>query len=343
MTFKNLSVKRLFGWIVAGLFLSMSVITLSLFFITKQTAVLLTGGVLLLCALIWLFLLTQIFGKRLSAFTSVLCQTLDHMIEGNEAPLRPEDSETMLARICYRLSRLYQIMQENRRKVDEERRELQSLISDISHQVKTPVSNLKMAADTLLEKPVSEAERIDFIRGIFSQTDKLDFLFQVLVKTSRLETGVIQLEKKPGRLFDTVAQAMSGIVYAAEKKEITVSVDCSEDLTVSHDGKWTSEALFNLLDNAVKYTPAGGKIAVSVVLWEMYVEIKLTDTGKGISESNQAAIFRRFYREEEVHEQQGVGIGLYLAREIVTRQGGYIKVVSEPGKGSEFSIMLPTK
>ena len=343
MTFKNLSVKRLFGWIVAGLFLSMTVITLSLFFITKQTAVLLTGGVLLLCALIWLFLLTQIFGKRLSAFTSVLCQTLDHMIEGNEAPLRPEDSETMLARICYRLSRLYQIMQENRRKVDEERRELQSLISDISHQVKTPVSNLKMAADTLLEKPVSEAERIDFIRGIFSQTDKLDFLFQVLVKTSRLETGVIQLEKKPGRLFDTVAQAMSGIVYAAEKKEITVSVDCSEDLTVSHDGKWTSEALFNLLDNAVKYTPAGGKIAVSVVLWEMYVEIKVTDTGKGISESNQAAIFRRFYREEEVHEQQGVGIGLYLAREIVTRQGGYIKVVSEPGKGSEFSIMLPTK
>ena len=343
MTFKNLSVKRLFGWIVAGLLLSMAVITLSLFFITKQTAVLLTGGVLLLCALIWLFLLTQIFGKRLSAFTSVLCQTLDHMIEGNEAPLRPEDSETMLARICYRLSRLYQIMQENRRKVDEERRELQSLISDISHQVKTPVSNLKMAADTLLEKPVSEAERIDFIRGIFSQTDKLDFLFQALVKTSRLETGVIQLEKKPGRLFDTVAQAMSGIVYAAEKKEITVSVDCSEDLTVSHDGKWTSEALFNLLDNAVKYTPAGGKIAVSVVLWEMYVEIKVIDTGKGISESNQAAIFRRFYREEEVHDQQGVGIGLYLAREIVTQQGGYIKVVSEPGKGSEFSIMLPTK
>ena len=343
MTFKNLSVKRLFGWIVAGLFLSMAVITLSLFFITKQTAVLLTGGVLLLCALIWLFLLTQIFGKRLSEFTSVLCQTLDHMIEGNEVPLRSEDSETTLARICHRLSRLYQIMQENRRKVDEERQELQSLISDISHQVKTPVSNLKMAADTLLEKPVSEAERIDFIRGIRSQTDKLDFLFQALVKTSRLETGVIQLEKKPGRLFDTVAQAMSGIVYAAEKKKIVVSVDCPEDLTVSHDSKWTSEALFNLLDNAVKYTPAGGKIAVSVILWEMYVEIKVSDTGKGISESNQAAIFRRFYREEEVHDQQGVGIGLYLAREIVTQQGGYIKVVSAPGNGAEFSIMLPIR
>ena len=316
MKFQNLSVKRLFGRVAIGLVLSMSGITIALFLVTKQTAVLLTGGALLLCALVGIIVLTQAFGKRLSQFTADLCQTLDHMIAGNEAPQRPED---------------------------EERQELQTLVSDISHQVKTPVSNLKMATDTLLEKPMTEAERTDFIRGIRSQTDKLDFLFQALVKTSRLETGVIQLDKKPGRLFDTVAQAMSGIVYAAEKKEIAVSVDCPEDLTVSHDSKWTSEALFNLLDNAVKYTPAGGKIAVLVVLWEMYVEIKVTDTGKGISESNQAAIFRRFYREEEVHEQQGVGIGLYLAREIVTRQGGYIKVISEPGKGSEFSIMLPTK
>lgn len=340
---KNHSVKRIFGWIAAGLLFSMLAATLSLFLITKQAAVLLTGIVLLLCALLWFFLLIQILGKRLSLFTSDLCQTIDHMMKGDEAPKRPEDRETMLARISHRLFRLYQIMQENRHKVDEERKELQALISDISHQVKTPVSNLKMATDTLLEKPVTETERMDFIRGIRTQTDKLDFLFQALVKTSRLETGVIQLEKKPGRIFDTVAQAMSGIVYEAEKKEITVWVDSPEDLILSHDSKWTAEALFNLLDNAVKYTPTGGSIAVTVTSWEMYVEIKVTDTGKGISESNQAAIFRRFYREEEVHDQQGVGIGLYLAREIAARQGGYIKVVSEPGKGSEFSILLPVR
>ena len=343
MKFKNLSVKQLFSWIMVGQAVSIIVITLTIFIFTKQTSVLLAGILLLLCTFIWFVVCAQILAKRLISFTSDLCRTIDSMISGNEEPMLLEEQETQFARISHRLSRLYQIMQENRRRVDEERRELQTLVSDISHQVKTPVSNLKMATDTLLEKPMAEAERTDFIRGIRSQTDKLDFLFQALVKTSRLETGVIQLDKKLGRLFDTVAQAMSGIVYAAEKKEIAVSVDCPEDLTVSHDSKWTSEALFNLLDNAVKYTPAGGKIAVSVVLWEMYVEIKVTDTGKGISESNQAAIFQRFYREEEVHEQQGVGIGLYLAREIVTRQGGYIKVVSEPGKGSEFSIMLPLR
>ena len=125
--------------------------------------------------------------------------------------------------------------------------------------------------------------------------------------------------------------------------KISVTVDCPEGLLLSHDSKWTAEAVFNLLDNAVKYTPVGGAIRISVEQWEMYVKLSVSDTGKGISESNQASIFRRFYREEEVHEQQGVGIGLYLTREIVTRQGGYIKVVSEPGKGSEFSIMLPAR
>lgn len=340
---RPLSVKRLFLWICIGLLFSMTVITLILFSLTLEVAVLIVGGALIGCALIWFFVLSQAFGKRLFLFTSELCKTLDNMMDGDEEPKPTDNSETLFARINHRLTRLYQIMQENRRKVEEERQELQTLVSDISHQVKTPVSNLKMVTDTLLTRPVTEAERIDFIKGVRSQTDKLDFLFQALVKTSRLETGVIRLEKKPGRIYDTVAQAMSGIVYAAKKKQIGVSVDCSENLTVAHDSKWTAEALFNLLDNAVKYTPVGGKINVIVEEWEMYVEIKVIDTGKGISESNQAAIFRRFYREEEVHEQPGVGIGLYLAREIVTQQGGYIKVVSEIGKGSAFSIMLPLR
>ena len=343
MKLNNLSAKKICRLISAGMVFSMLVITGIFGGIMQDIRIFIVGGTLTLCAFFWIWLLVLIFGKRLSHFTSNLCRTLDNMIDGNEELQKSNDSETLFARINHRLIRLYEIMQKNRHKVDMERQELQMLISDISHQVKTPVSNLQMVTDTLLTKPVSEEERMDFLQGIRSQTDKLDFLFQALVKTSRLETGAIRLEKKDSSLFHTLAQAMSSIVYAAEKKEIAVSVDCPENLIISHDSKWTSEALFNLLDNAVKYTPAGGKIAVSVVLWEMYVEVKVTDTGKGISESNQAAIFRRFYREEEVHDQQGVGIGLYLAREIVTRQGGYIKVVSELRQGSEFSIMLPVR
>lgn len=340
---ERLSIEMLFLLVGAGTATSMLAITTALYMLTGDTIMLLGGGLLTACALIGMFLLALFFGKRLSLFTSDLCRTLDNMISGSEEPARGSDSETLFARISHRLSRLYGIMQENRRKVDEERRELQVLVSDISHQVKTPVSNLKMVTDTLLARPVTEQERTDFLQGIRSQTDKLDFLFQALVKTSRLETGAIRLEKKDGLLIDTLAQAMSGIVYGAEKKNISVSVDCPEDLQLSHDSKWTAEALFNLLDNAVKYTPAGGEISVSVAQWEMYVKLDVADTGKGISESNQASIFRRFYREEEVHDEPGVGIGLYLAREIITRQGGYIKVTSEIGKGSTFSVFLPCK
>ena len=343
MKLNNLSAKKICRLISTGMVFSMLVITGIFGGIMQDTRIFIAGGTLTLCAFFWIWLLVLFFGKRLSHFTSNLCRTLDNMIDGNEELQKSNDSETLFARINHRLIRLYEIMQKNRHKVDMERQELQMLISDISHQVKTPVSNLQMVTDTLLTKPVSEEERMDFLQGIRSQTDKLDFLFQALVKTSRLETGAIRLEKKDSSLFHTLAQAMSSIVYAAEKKEIAVSVDCPENLIISHDSKWTSEALFNLLDNAVKYTPSGGKISVSGGQWEMYVEVKVTDTGKGISESNQAAIFRRFYREEEVHDQQGVGIGLYLAREIVTRQGGYIKVVSELGQGSEFSIMLPVR
>ena len=340
---RRMPVKTMFLLVETGAAVSMLALSFFLSAMTGQGWVLLAGLLLTACALFWMFLLTLFFAKRLSQFTSDLCQTMDSMISGGEEPARAEDRETIFARISYRLSRLYGILQENRRKVDEERRELQTLVSDISHQVKTPVANLKMVTDTLLAKPVTEQERRDFLQGIRSQTDKLEFLVQSMGKASRLETGAITLEKKDAPLLDTLAQAMSGIVYSAEQKGVSVEVQCPDDLRVSHDSKWTAEALFNLLDNAVKYTPAGGKISVSVERWEMYVKLDVTDTGKGIPESRQAAIFRRFYREEEVHDQPGVGIGLYLAREIVTRQGGYIKVASEFGRGSTFSVFLPRR
>lgn len=323
--------------------LSMLGIIVVFYVISHNSVVLLLGITLTIFAFAWLLGMTVLFSKTLSLFTDGLCEMLDKMISGNIEICNDYDKETLFSRINHRLSRLYEIMQENRYKVDKERQELQSLISDISHQVKTPVSNLKMVSDTLLTRTVTEAESIEFLQGISKQTEKLEFLFQALVKTSRLETGVIRLEKKEGLLFDTLAQAMSGIVYSAEQKRINVMVNCPDNLWLLHDSKWTAEALFNLLDNAVKYTSENGNISVHVEQWEMYVKVDVTDTGKGIAEKNHATIFRRFFREEEVHDEQGIGIGLYLAREIITRQGGYIKVISEIGKGSTFSVFLPIK
>ena len=217
------------------------------------------------------------------------------------------------------------------------------MISDISHQVKTPIANLKMINSTLIDQEVPVQKQKEFLAAQTSQLDKLDFLMQAMIKTSRLETGVISLEKKEQPIYDTLAAALGGILLSAEKKRIDVQVDCPERLEACHDRKWTSEALFNILDNAVKYTPEGGQIRVRVECWEMYLKIDIADTGIGIPEQHQGTIFKRFYREDAVHDVDGIGIGLYLAREIISLQGGYIRVASEAGKGSVFSVFLLRK
>lgn len=327
----------------SGLILTLLALTALACYFIKDKTVILWGLIITAAALGWLWVLLLLLRRKMWGFTDDICSTLDRMMSGEGKPEKLSDEESIFAKVHYRLLRLYETIEENRHKVDKERKELQSLVSDISHQVKTPVSNMKMLIDTLLAKDVLAEEREEFLQGIRAQTEKLDFLFGAMVKSSRLETGLIQLNPKSSRMYDTLAQALSGILYSAEQKSILVEVDCPEWLRGVYDSKWTSEAIFNLLDNAVKYTEPGGKITVTAEDWEMHIRISVHDTGKGISEDKQAAIFRRFYREEEVHTVQGVGIGLHLAREIITRQGGYIKLVSSEGKGSTFSVFLPKR
>lgn len=158
---------------------------------------------------------------------------------------------------------------------------------------------------------------------------------------SRLETGTTKIRKSEIPLMETLAAAIEAVIPNADSKNIEIHVDCDENLYVSHDKKWTVEALFNILDNAIKYSGEGGSVRISVKKEEIFTKISITDTGKGIPLERQGMIFTRFYREPEVHDSEGVGIGLYLARKIVSMQGGYIEVESEVGTGSTFHINLP--
>lgn len=304
----------------------------------------LTGGLLLTAALFaWGALFLYLVERKLSAFSSELCGRLDRMMDGDAVAGSGFEEETLLSRISSRLERLYDVQQADRRRIKAEKADLQILVSDVSHQTKTTIANLKMLNDTLLTRQVPEENRMEFLRAAGGQLEKLDFFIQAMVKTSRLETGVITLEKKELPVIETLTAAVNGVLALLEKKQLSFSVECPEELTLAHDGRWTSEAVFNLLDNAVKYTPEGGSVKISVEKQEMYVKISVADTGRGIPEREQASIFKRFYREDTVHEIDGIGIGLYLAREIISMQGGYIQVTSQVGKGSVFSIYLPLR
>ena len=343
MKLQNLSVRAFLRKIVAGTLLTAALLLLIFFLLMKDVRVVICGIILTAAFYIWGMVFLHYFQKKLSLFTDGLCQTLDHMMDSTDRPQVDYEAETLLSRISHRLERLYNVMQKTRHTAEGEKEELQSLVSDISHQTKTPIANLKLLNDTMLTRPLTEEKRKEFLQATGTQLDKLDFLIQGMVKTSRLETGVITLEKQDAVIGDTLVSAINGVLAPMEQKEINLSVDCPSDLTISHDSRWTSEALFNILDNAVKYTSAGGSIQVRVRDWEMYLRIDVTDTGRGIPEHSQGTIFKRFYRDEAVHDIDGVGIGLYLAREIITMQGGYITVESKVGEGSTFSVFLPIK
>lgn len=228
------------------------------------------------------------------------------------------------------------------RGVQRQRESIQRLLSDISHQTKTPLANLKLYSSLLMEEELTPRQR-EQAQVIFQQSEKLSFLIETLVKLSRLETDVLAVTPKLQPLAPLLERAASQAKAAAEQKGIALQLHLQQqaEMRALYDLRWTAEALGNLLDNAVKYTPPGGCIQVSATQYELFCRIDVRDNGIGIAEEEQAQIFGRFYRGRQVREQEGLGIGLYLAREIAQKQGGYLKLSSRPGQGSTFSLYLP--
>ncbi|CDC72813.1 MULTISPECIES: sensor histidine kinase KdpD [environmental samples] len=247
--------------------------------------------------------------------------------------------ESRLSALESRLWRYLTASALSARNVREQKDQISALISDISHQTKTPVANLQLYAQLLSEQPLTPQGR-DCAAAISAQAEKLQMLIEALVKTSRLETGILALHPQPGEISPVVERAAAQYAPKAAEKDIALAVGQMEGSAV-FDPKWTEEAVCNLLDNAVKYTPSGGTVTVEVKNYELFSAIQVADTGPGIYEEEQAKIFGRFYRAPGAWQAEGVGIGLYLTRQIAEKQEGYVKVESRPGKGSVFSLFFP--
>lgn len=299
-------------------------------------------GILALCAAIFLVVGLWAWYQRrqISQFADDLCETLDALLSGREVEGYQPYEDSLTAKVQGKLMQYFDIMSEGKRQSQRDKETIQALVSDISHQVKTPIANIKMFTGILQNHDLPPEKRAEFLSTMAGQIDKLDFLMQSLIKMSRLETGTFTLHPEEARLSDTIAQAMSTVWAKAEEKDIELSADCDPAITVQHDPRWTAEALGNILDNAVKYTPSGGKVAVTVRPWQFYTRVDITDTGMGIPEEHYNDVFQRFYRAPEVAAQEGVGLGLYLANGIITRQRGYISVKSKVGEGTTFSVYL---
>lgn len=278
--------------------------------------------------------------KNIEEFAGKVEQALDVISSGGEWKPEAQMEDSLWGRTEMQLARAAHLFQRKSEESRRERVQIKGLISDISHQTRTPVSNMKLYIEFLGEEELSEDGR-QFLKKLQNQVERLDFLMQSMVKMSRLETGILQIQKEPGDICETLGRAVAAVVPDAAVKQIDLFMESSGEVMIDHDGRWTQEAVFNILDNAVKYTESGGEIHVALTRQEIFLKISISDTGKGIAPERQAEIFTRFYREPEVHDKPGVGIGLYLARRIMELQKGYIEVESEPGEGAEFRLYLP--
>lgn len=280
--------------------------------------------------------------KAFSNFFKELLLKMDCMISRKLMDAQEVLDDTFPSQVYHRLYRLYDILLSQQRSLESERNKLQSFITDISHQVKTPITSLKLLQAALEQSELSTKEYEKNLEALGIQIEKLDFLIQSLLKTSQLENGIIRLQPEMASVNATILSALEGVIFSAERKEIEVTFDNSEDYVFWHDARWTGEALFNIMDNAVKYTPMGGRITILLGRTEDYVKISVADTGIGIPKAELPHIFRRFWRGN-TGISEGNGIGLYLCRQIVDLQQGYVLADSAVDVGTRFDIYLPYK
>lgn len=273
-------------------------------------------------------------GKTLRRLDEMLEQAINGEFEEERY------DETELSRLEAKWKQYLTTSKMSMEQLNKNREGMQALVSDISHQTRTPLSNILLYSQLLCEQTDNQEEK-HLAEQIVRQAEKLEFLIQALVKMSRLESNVLVLKPQRQPIEPLLLEAMEEILPKAEKKKIHVKLHGNPShMQAVYDKKWTAEALGNILDNAVKYSTLESTVEVTVEKFEFYVCISVRDEGIGISEEERAQIFSRFYRSAEVQQEDGIGIGLYLAREIVQKEKGYMKVLSKKGKGSTFKMYL---
>ncbi len=285
--------------------------------------------------------LTALFSYRYvaNAFNSI-DQVLDSILSKSAYLPFEVTKDNRLAKLTHKAIKIIRMTASDISQTTQEKETIQSFISDMSHQMKTPLAGVSMYTDLLLEGNTTAVEQQEFLSRIKAGTEKLQWMMDSLVKLSRLEIGVIELAPVPVNIKQTISDSISSVYGAAANKNVSIKSAHFEDVPLLHDRKWTSEALTNILENAIKYSPPDSQIDIAVDPLPIYTKITVTDYGIGIAPSEWNSIFKRFYRGQNAQGVDGAGLGLYLVSLILEKQGGYILVDSKPEQYTTFSMFL---
>ena len=276
----------------------------------------------------------------------------EDILAGRRLRTSAPGDELLLARIENQLVRIQEVLDGRRKEAEKSRDEIQKLISEVAHQMRTPLTNIESytgflrniteTAEQNLEGEASGSNEkigLQYISALEVSEKKLHFLVDSFVKMARLEQHIIQIHQNEKDLLKTIHNTFGQIQNRAEEKQIRFHITMPKQALCVHDSNWLSEAVFNILDNAVKYSEPGGTVEVSLKQNELYMKLQVRDYGIGIEEGEENQIFRRFYRGRRVTVQEGLGIGLYLAREIMNLHGGFMTAKKmDPGLLIEVNL-----
>lgn len=249
-----------------------------------------------------------------------------------------ENEEEELSELKNELYKITVMLRETAELSKKQKRALSDSVSDISHQLKTPLTSCLILLDNMAESThMEEGTRRQFVAEITRQLTSVNWLVQVLLKLSRLDAGVVELKEEEIRIQQLLEQAIDKVALLAEWKEISIQVSGEMQAVISGDERWLQEAFINLIKNAIEHSPAKGEIQITVEDNQVYTGVRIRDYGCGISMEEQKHIFERFYRSSTAKEDS-VGIGLALAQEIIKRGNGSLTVESVVGQGTTFLI-----
>lgn len=214
---------------------------------------------------------------------------------------------------------------------------LTNAISDISHQLKTPLTSMMVMADLLSHPNLDVAKRKEFTHNIQSQLERIEWLVTSLLKLAKIDADIVQFKKDIVPANVLVQKAVQSVLIPMDIKQVSLEISGDNDVSFLVDLNWTSEALINILKNCIEHTDEGGSISISFVENTLYTELKIQDSGKGIPKEDLPYIFKRFYKGKNAGDES-VGIGLALSYSIIKSQQGDIEVKSEIGEGTTFLI-----
>ena len=289
-----------------------------------------------------LFLGTMLFLYRRERLYRKSENIIKNYIDGNYTVHLPQSNEGNIYQLLASVDQLATMLQAKNDTEQKTKEFLKNTISDISHQLKTPLSALMMYQEIIENEPDNPETVKEFSFKIGTALKRIEQLIQSMLKITRIDAGSIYFEKSNYSISNILNHAISELTTRAnnEKKEIVINGDLEQMLYC--DIEWTGEAIGNIVKNALDHTDAGGKITISWERTPAMIRIFITDNGHGIAQEDIHHIFKRFYRSKNTSDSQGIGLGLPLAKAVVEGQGGILSVQSERLQGTTFTLSFLT-